>query len=390
MVVVGTRPEAIKLAPVFRAFRRAPRLLSSSLVVTGQHREMVDSVLGVFGLEPDHDLDLMRPDQSPSDILARGLLRMPELFRSDRPDLVLVQGDTTTCLMAALAAFYAGIPVAHVEAGLRTGNMQRPFPEEMHRRLVAPLADLHFAPTESARRNLLGEGILPERIHVVGNTGIDALLQIARRTSTDQVHTAFGITPGNRIVVVTLHRRETLTRDLVPLLRGLRDLVARHHDVSIAFPVHPNPRVAKPVRTVLDGVPRIHLLPWLDYVRFVSLMKRAYLVMTDSGGIQEEAPALGVPVLVLRTETERGEGLASGSGLLVGTDVNTVLEATRRCLDDERVHHRMSRVRFPYGNGKASQRIVEEVLRRFQAISGRAVPADQMRADATNSKDPVA
>lgn len=359
MLLFGTRPEAIKVAPLLRELRRRGDGVTPVTVVTAQHRQMLDQVLGVFGLEPDYDLNLMRDNQTLASLTSLVLERVTEVLAQERPDVVLVQGDTTTAMAAALAAFYQQIPVGHVEAGLRTGLRYRPFPEEINRRLVSELATYHFAPTTTAAQALRAEGIPASDVYVTGNTVIDALRQMA-----DYPH-AGPLPPlpdGHRLILLTAHRRENFGHPLEDICAAVLDVVGRYPDVEIAYPVHLNPRVQSVVQERLQGQPRIHLLPPLDYLDFLQVMKQAYLVLTDSGGIQEEAPALGKPVLVLRTETERPEAVAAGTVKLVGTDVGRIIAETRVLLDDAGAYQRMAQAVSPYGDGHAAERIVDVIL----------------------------
>lgn len=363
--VLGTRPEAIKLAPVIAQLRRAG-WAQVRVCSTGQHRTMLDQTLRSLAVVPDLDLDLMRADQSPPSLAARTLEALSAAYAQDRPDLVLVQGDTTTAFAASLAAFYARIPVGHVEAGLRTRDKQRPFPEEMNRRLTASLADLHFAPTEGARQALLREGVPDEQVFVTGNTVVDTLLQAAREVASEpDAHAALlaRLAPGHRIVLVTGHRRESFGPDFEEICLALRDLTERFADVEIVYPVHLNPRVQEPVRRLLAGWPRVHLLEPVDYKPFVFLMTRCHLILTDSGGIQEEAPSLGKPVLVMREKTERPEGLAAGTSRLVGVTRRGIVEEASRLLASADEYRRMTGHANPYGDGRAAERIVEHVRR---------------------------
>lgn len=370
MVAFGTRPEAIKMAPVVHALRAHPEL-EPVVAVTAQHRHMLDQVLEIFGITPDADLDIMQPGQTLPDITARILQKMTPVMASLKPDMVLVHGDTSTTLATAMAAFYARIPVGHVEAGLRTGNMQAPWPEEMNRRLVAPLCDLHFAPTESARANLLREGIASDRIHVTGNTVIDALLQIdARLRGESDLREAMAarfpfLDPARRLVLVTGHRRENFGDGFERICQALAE-IARRDDVQVVYPVHLNPNVQEPVRRLLSGRSNVHLIEPLEYLPFVYLMQQAYLILTDSGGVQEEAPSLGKPVLVMRETTERPEAVDAGTVRLVGTDKSKIVEALDRLLDDPTEYTSMSTAHNPYGDGQAAGRIgniVSECLR---------------------------
>jgi len=358
-VVLGTRPEAIKLCPVIDELRALPAA-DTRVCLTAQHRTMVDAVLQDFGVQPDTDLDLMTPDQTLAALTSRLITGLDRVFAETRPDLVLVQGDTTTALAAALAAYYHRIAVGHVEAGLRTGDKYAPFPEEMNRSLVAPIADYHFAPTRRARQNLLDEGVPAGRIYLTGNTVIDALLRIRdlnRRRPPELPADLEAALEGRRMILVTGHRRESFGERLEQVCRALRDLAERHPDVAIVYAVHLNPNVQAPVRKILGEVERIHLLPPQDYRRFVWLMDRCHLVLTDSGGVQEEAPALGKPVLVTRETTERPEGAEAGNARLVGCHRETILAEASRLLDDQDAYRTMATARNPYGDGRAAERI---------------------------------
>lgn len=360
LCVVGTRPEAIKMAPVILELRRRA-WARVRVVATAQHREMLDQVLGLFGIAPDVDLDLMRPSQELPDLTARLITALDRTLEQERPRAVLAQGDTTTVLTTALASFYRRIPFGHVEAGLRTGNLDYPFPEEMNRTVASRLARFHFAPTESARANLLREGIAEEAIHVTGNTVIDALLQIAAR----EAPLPDGMPAGRRLLLVTAHRRENFGEPLRQICAALLRLVDDNPDVHVLYPVHLNPNVSGVVRPALGGHPRITLCEPLDYLPFVAAMKRCHLILSDSGGVQEEAPALGKPVLVLRAETERPEAVAEGVVKLVGTDTGAIVEEAQRLLDDEAAYRAMARGVSPYGDGHAAERIAA-VLERVQ------------------------
>jgi UDP-N-acetylglucosamine 2-epimerase len=361
MVVFGTRPEAIKMAPVVAALR-ATDGIETLVCVTAQHRQMLDQVLDLFGLVPDDDLDLMAPGQSLPDLFARILTGMTVVLEARRPDLVLVHGDTSTTLATALAAFYARVPVGHVEAGLRTGDLQAPWPEEANRRLTAPIAELHFAPTMRARDNLLGENLPAVGIHVTGNTVIDALLAVVGRIKAepalaDSLAARFPfLDPGKRLVLVTGHRRENFGQGFEQMCLAIRDLAERG-DMQVLYPVHLNPQVQAPVNRILGGVAGVVLMEPQDYLPFVYLMTRAHLILTDSGGIQEEAPSLGKPVLVMRDTTERPEAVEAGTVRLVGTDRARIVAEATRLLDDSDAHATMARANNPYGDGRAAARI---------------------------------
>lgn len=367
MFCFGTRPEAIKLAPVIQELARHAREFQPVVLVTAQHRQMLDQVLRVFDITPDYDLDVMRPGQSLADVTVGVLRGVERVLRRARPDMVMVQGDTTSALAAALAAFYERIPVGHVEAGLRTGDKYSPYPEEMNRRLVSGLADLHFAPTRTARDNLLREGVPRGRIRVTGNTVVDALRAIRASKAKWRVPVLDRIAPGQRVVLVTAHRRENFGPGFERICRALRMIVERNPDVAVVYPVHLNPNVRKPARAILGRVPRVYLVAPLEYLPFVRLMERAYVILTDSGGIQEEAPALGKPVLVMRDVTERPEAVAAGTARLVGTETEVIVSATERLLRSAAAYRKMARARNPFGDGLASRRIAAALLRFFLA-----------------------
>lgn len=363
MVVLGTRPEAIKMAPLVARLAAEPDHFTLRVVVTAQHREMVDQALQVFGLVPDRDLNLMQPGQTLPDLTCRVLDAMTAVLQEERPDLVLVQGDTTTVLATALAAFYEQVPVGHVEAGLRTRNRYDPFPEEMNRRLTAPLASLHFAATSVARENLLREGIPAETIYVTGNPVIDALQSIAAQPPPPlaEMVPPTALDESQRLLLVTAHRRENWGEPLRHICQALRRLTETYPEVQVVYALHRNPRIREVAYEVLQGCARVHLIEPPDYAAFVHLMKRAYLILTDSGGLQEEAPALGVPVLVLRRTTERPEGIAAGTARLVGTDPEAIVAAARELLDQPAVYAAMARAVNPYGDGHAAERIVAAI-----------------------------
>jgi len=362
MVVFGTRPEAIKMAPVIGALKAKPGI-ETVVAVTAQHREMLDQVLDLFGIAPDVDLDMMQPDQSLSDLTSRVLAGMNEVIARYRPDIVLVHGDTTTTFATTLAAFYNRTPVGHVEAGLRTGNLYAPWPEEANRKLTGALAALHFAPTERSRANLLAEGVSGDRIFVTGNTVVDALLATVRKIGDNpgleaSLASQFPfLETGKRLVLVTGHRRENFGFRFEQVCLALAD-IAGMGDTQVIYPVHPNPNVREPVHRLLGNKPGIHLVPPLDYLPFVYLMNRADLIVTDSGGIQEEAPSLGKPVIVTRETTERPEAIEAGTAFLAGTDRERIVELVQGLLDT-RPSSRACTNANPYGDGKASQRIVD-------------------------------
>ncbi len=365
--VFGTRPEAIKMAPVVKALASAQGV-DARVCVTAQHRGMLDQVLALFDIRPDVDLDIMQNNQTLTDITCGVLRGLDGVLADMKPDRVLVHGDTTTTLAASMAAFYRRIPVGHVEAGLRTGNLYAPYPEEMNRRLTDGIADMMFAPTEGSRQNLLAEGIGDRRIFVTGNTVIDALLEVTERLRTDaalmkDLHSRFPfLDEGRKLILVTGHRRENFGDGFRQICSALAR-VADRPDVQIVYPVHLNPNVQAPVNEIIGKHPRVHLLEPQDYLPFVYLMDRAHLILTDSGGIQEEAPSLGKPVLVMREVTERPEAVAAGTVKLVGTDCDLIVETTERLLDDDAAYGAMSRAHNPYGDGQASKRIIKEILR---------------------------
>ena len=357
LVVIGTRPEAIKLAPVVRAARAAG--FDVQVCVTGQHREMLRPVLELFDIAPDHDLDLMTPGQTLSRLTSAALEGTTGVIEKCKPSWVIVQGDTTTALAAALAAFYRGIPVAHVEAGLRTNDKRQPFPEEANRRMVDDLADLHFPPTERARANLIREGHSGATLRVTGNTGIDALRYAISLDYEIARGPLAAIPRDRRIVLVTAHRRESFGDGIVAICRALERLVGETDDIQVVYPVHLNPNVQDPVRARLSDNERITLLPPLDYMSLIQLMRASTLILTDSGGIQEEAPSLGRPVLVLREVTERPEAVEAGCARLIGTNESRIVREARRLLEDDAAYQRMAHVANPFGDGHASERIVD-------------------------------
>ncbi|AXV83589.1 non-hydrolyzing UDP-N-acetylglucosamine 2-epimerase [Ralstonia solanacearum] len=364
LTVFGTRPEAIKMAPLVQALQ-AEQGVVSSVCVSAQHREMLDQVLQLFDIVPEFDLNVMRSGQTLSDVTSAVLDGINGVLDAYAPDAVLVHGDTTTTLAASLAAFYRRIPVGHVEAGLRTGNVWSPWPEELNRRVTDAISTWHFAPTAESRQNLLDEGVEPQRVTLTGNTVIDALLAVKYRLDSDpalaaEIASAYPfLDPARRLILVTGHRRENFGEPFERFCVALRLLAARHPDVQIVYPVHLNPNVQQPVRAILSGHDNVHLMDPQDYLPFVYLMDRAYLIVTDSGGIQEEAPALGKPVLVTRDTTERPEAVASGTALLVGTDTARIVREAETLLDDSAAYLRMAHAHNPYGDGQACRRIVE-------------------------------
>jgi UDP-N-acetylglucosamine 2-epimerase (non-hydrolysing) len=365
LFIFGTRPEAIKLAPVLLHMKQRTEFAVRACV-TAQHRGMLDQVLRAFQIQPDHDLDCMQPGQTLTQSTARILAQLEGILRAERPDLVLVQGDTTTTLCGALAAFYQGIAVGHVEAGLRTGDLAQPFPEEMNRVVTTRLATLHFAPTARAGRTLCAEGVPADRIFVTGNSGIDAVLYVrdALESGALSSNGLPHLDANRKLIVVTAHRRESFGAGFERICEGISRL-AQRTDVQIAYPVHRNPNVAGPVERLLAGQPNILLLQPLDFIPFVDLMRRANLVLTDSGGIQEEGPSLGKPVLVMREKTERPEAVEAGTVRLIGTDPDLIEHEAARLLDDDAESERMSRIHNPYGDGQASRRIADAIAGGF-------------------------
>jgi len=363
--VFGTRPEAIKMAPVVRALAERPADFESVVCVSAQHRQMLDQVLDVFGLKADHDLDLMTAGQSPGDVVGRVLARLPPLLRELAPDVLLVQGDTMTAFAAAFAAYLEKIPSGHVEAGLRTGDRYQPFPEEMNRVLISRLASIHFAPTAQARDHLLAEGTPAEAVHLTGNTVVDALLQTVRPDYRFRHPVLAALDPARRLVLITTHRRESFGAPLRSTCEAIRQLACLFPDLEFVLPVHPNPQVKGPVEDLLGDLPVMHLIEPVDYLEFVHLMNRATIILTDSGGIQEEAPSLGKPVLVLREVTERPEGVAAGTAVVVGTDPRRIVGTASELLSDQAAYERMAHRRNPYGDGRASERIASALAAAF-------------------------
>ena len=362
MTVFGTRPEAIKMAPVVLELKKHQDEIETVVAVTAQHRQMLDQVLHLFKIKPDYDLDIMSQGQTLYDITSRAMNGLKEVLEKEKPDLVLVHGDTTTTFAGALASYYSQTAVGHVEAGLRTGDIYSPFPEEMNRKLTGAIASFHFAPTETAKANLLREGVNPEKIYVTGNTVIDALMKTVRPDYEFDDEKLRQIDfEHHRVILLTTHRRENLGEPMRHIYKALRSVVQETPDAEIVFPVHRNPLVRQVVNEELAEVDRIHLIEPLDYEPFANLMSRSYLVLTDSGGIQEEAPSLGKPVLVLRNTTERPEAVKAGTVSLIGTNVDVVYETTRRLLTDEKAYEAMSNAVNPYGDGRASERIVQAV-----------------------------
>lgn len=368
LLVFGTRPEAIKMAPLVKAFQQDAEHFETRVCVTAQHRQMLDQVLDVFHITPEYDLNIMAPNQDLYDITCKVLLGLRGVLRSERPDVVLVHGDTTTSLAAALAAFYQQIPVGHVEAGLRTYNLLSPWPEEMNRQVTDRMCRWYFAPTEQARQNLLREQVPDDRIAVTGNTVIDALLMAVRliQTQPDKERQLYGelAEKGYRVgvrpyLLVTGHRRENFGEGFQQICRALKELSALHPDMDFVYPVHLNPHVQRPVREWLQGLPNVYLIPPLDYLPFIYAMQHSVLLLTDSGGVQEEAPSLGKPVLVMRDTTERPEAVEAGTVKLVGAHADAIIANVSQLLTDEEMYRRMSQSHNPYGDGQACRRILE-------------------------------
>jgi UDP-N-acetylglucosamine 2-epimerase (non-hydrolysing) len=362
LVVFGTRPEAIKLCPVVLYLRRHHPEWSVKVCVTAQHRHLLDQVLDIFQVKPDYDLDCMRPGQSLFQSTSNILSALEQALLRERPDLLLVQGDTTSTLCGALAGFYARVPVGHVEAGLRTGDLKEPFPEELNRVLAGRIASLHFAATEWAAQNLLAEGIAPGTITVTGNTGIDAVLHIRDRINRGmRAAQELAVNPEHKLILVTAHRRESFGNGFEQICTALAEL-AQRPDVQIVYPVHPNPNVQDPVNRYLRGCSRVALVEPMDYVSFVAVLMQCSFVLTDSGGIQEEAPSLGKPVLILRDKTERPEGVLAGTAKLVGPSRERIVAECNRLLDDPEAHQSMARAHNPYGDGRACERIARVIM----------------------------
>lgn len=362
MTIFGTRPEAIKMAPLVLELQKHPEKIESIVTVTAQHRQMLDQVLSIFGITPDFDLNIMKDRQTLIDITTRGLEGLDKVMKEAKPDIVLVHGDTTTTFIASLAAFYNQIPVGHVEAGLRTWDKYSPYPEEMNRQLTGVMADLHFSPTTKSATNLQKENKDESRIFITGNTAIDALKTTVKETYSHPVLEKLG---NDRLVLMTAHRRENLGEPMRNMFRAIKRLVEKHEDVQVVYPVHMNPVVRETANDILGDHSRIHLIEPLDVIDFHNVAARSYLMLTDSGGVQEEAPSLGVPVLVLRDTTERPEGIDAGTLKLAGTDEETIFSLADELLSDKEAHDKMSKASNPYGDGCASERIVEAILQHF-------------------------
>jgi len=372
LTIFGTRPEAIKLAPVIKTLEEFPKKFSSVICVTAQHREMLDQVLNIFDMEPDYDLDIMKDDQSLFDITVKGLRSLENVMKKEKPDMILVQGDTTTTFIASLAAYYLKIKIGHIEAGLRTNDKFNPFPEEINRRLTDCLADFYFVHTMQAKINLLNEGVTEERISVTGNTVIDALLTIVEKQKKKNIQRElrqrflndYGISFDNqKVILVTGHRRESFGKDFERICSGLKKIAQSNRNVQIIYPVHLNPNVQEPVRKILGHLRNVYLINPLDYFSFTWLMSQSYIILTDSGGIQEEAPSLQKPVLVMRKKTERSEGIEAGTAKLVGTDDKKIFSETVHLLKDKKLYRGMTKSVNPFGDGKASERIINHILK---------------------------
>jgi len=368
--IFGTRPEAIKMAPVVKELERRPDSFESVVAVTAQHREMLDQVLDLFKIEPDYDLDIMKPGQDLFDITSRALLGLKPVLEDAKPDIILVQGDTTTTFIAALAAFYLKVQVGHVEAGLRSFDKHHPFPEEINRALTTVIADYHFPPTQTSKQNLLACGVPEERIYITGNTVIDALIQTIKPGYTFTQPDLKAVDFDNkRIILVTSHRRENWGEPLRQICRAIKEIAQKNPDIEVVFSVHLNPLVQQTAREILGGVERVHLIKPLGYEPFVQLIDKSYLILTDSGGIQEEAPSLGKPVLVLREVTERPEGVEAGTVRVVGRDMGKIVDAAQLLLGNAAEYNKMARAVNPYGDGHASQRIADILEKQRIAIN---------------------
>ncbi|SDJ28464.1 non-hydrolyzing UDP-N-acetylglucosamine 2-epimerase [Salimicrobium halophilum] len=371
MTIFGTRPEAIKMAPLVLELKKRPEQFEPIVTVTAQHREMLDQVLSIFDITPDHDLNIMKKQQSLAQVTTRALEGLDEVMKETEPDIVLVHGDTTTTFAASLAGFYNQIPVGHVEAGLRTWNKYSPFPEEMNRQLTGVMADLHFAPTNKSRDNLLAENKPEDNIFVTGNTAIDAL-----KTTVDESYTSevLDSLEGKRLVLMTAHRRENLGNNMKQMFRAIKRMVETHEDVEVVYPVHLNPVVQETADEILGNDDRIKLISPLDVIDFHNFASRAHLILTDSGGVQEEAPSLGVPVLVLRDTTERPEGIEAGTLKLAGTEEDHIFDLANELLSDEEAYKAMSKASNPYGDGNASARIAEAIRYFFEHRTDKPAP----------------
>ena len=359
LFVFGTRPEAIKMAPLIQACQKQREAFDVKVCVTAQHRQMLDQVLELFQIIPDFDLDLMKPNQDLYDITGNVLLGLRDILKQSNPDVVLVHGDTTTTMAASLAAYYQQIDVAHIEAGLRTHNIYSPYPEEINRQITGRIAKYHFAPTETAKQNLLSEGVKLENVFVVSNTVIDALLQVSKRVQTMNIHINGYCVTERPFILITGHRRENFGEGFLNICRAIKELALNHSEIDFVYPVHLNPNVQKPVYELLGDINNIYLIQPQEYLPFVYLMNKCYFILTDSGGVQEEAPSLGKPVLVMRETTERPEAVEAGTVKLVGTEINAIVNSVETLLNDRIIYDNMSKSMNPYGDGLASHRIVE-------------------------------
>ena len=359
MLVFGTRPEAIKLAPVIKELEKQSEKFQPVVAVTAQHRHLLDQALSLFEITPDYDLNIMEPEQELSDIAAKTLKGMKPILEKEKPDILLVQGDTSTTFFAALAAFYLKVPIGHVEAGLRTQDKYHPFPEEINRRLTTHLADIHFAPTQTAKKNLVAEGVSPKAIHVTGNTVIDALLVTSEKDYKIDQPPLSKVDFSKKIITITAHRRESWGAPLDSICQAIKKIVETNPDVEAVFSMHPNPKVQKAAKKILGDNRQVHLIEPLDYASFVHLLSKCYLILTDSGGIQEEAPSLGKPVLVMREVTERPEAIEAGTAKLVGRDAGRIVAETELLLKNKGEYRKMAQAKNPYGDGHAAEKIAE-------------------------------
>ena len=373
LIVFGTRPEAIKMAPIVKEFEKHKKDFRVRVCVTAQHRSMLDQVLSIFNIKVHYDLNIMKPNQDLYDITSSVLLKMRDVIKDFKPDIVFVHGDTTTTSATSLSAFYEKIPVAHIEAGLRTGNIYSPWPEEMNRKLTGAITRYHFSPTETSMQNLLNENVPQKNIYVTGNTVIDALFMIVNRLKLDKklssriekeiIEKGYDIKRNKKLILVTGHRRENFGEGFINICKALKDIALKYKDIDILYPVHLNPNVQKPVYGLLSKVPNIFLIEPIDYLPFVYLMDKSFIIITDSGGIQEEAPSLGKPVLVMRNTTERPEAVTAGTVKLVGTDRKKIVKETSLLIDNKKVYLKMSKAHNPYGDGKACQRVLKYLKR---------------------------
>ncbi len=367
MTIFGTRPEAIKMAPVIKKLNENPNI-DHRACVTAQHRDMLDQVLNIFGIKPDYDLNIFSPGQSLSDIMAKSLKGLEEAIKDFGPDLILVQGDTSTVFAGALAAFYNNVEIGHIEAGLRSGNLYSPFPEEANRKLTGIISNFHFAPTEDSKENLLKEGYSEENIYITGNTSIDALLDITEKPFEFEDEVLKNIDfDSKRVILLTSHRRENLGKPMENIFSAVRRIVDKYDDCEVVFPVHLNPKVREIAERILGDSERVHLIEPLDYLPFANLQKKSYFIITDSGGVQEEAPTLGKPILVIREETERPEGIEAGTAKLVGTSEEKVFSSMDTLMSDEEAYEKMASAVNPYGDGTAAEKIVDIIEKSFES-----------------------